>query len=543
MTMADALRQTVESHPGQEAFVCGDVRHSYAQLLDRVESLAHGLHGLGLDEGDRVTALLHPGPEFVYLFFAVARLGAVIVPLNPQLRSRRLRAVLRDADPVLLVTGRIIGEDTLSRAPGLRHVVVAGQVEDSGGHRSLKDLMAWEGGGEGADLGKIDVTPHDLLALLYTSGTTGTPKGVMHSHRSLIAPVAATLKVRKLWQRPSLRMLGKQIKALARHQERLLRVAGGPQTFLSTTGWYTITGLEVMLQGLLMGDRLVVMPRFHPRRALELVERERVTVLVAVPTAYQVMLRMEGFDEHDTSSLIVCGTGAAPCPPHLAREIEARFGCAVHIGFGATETGGGVAVSDLADSNEQRTETVGRPLSQTEVKIVDEHGRERPPGEVGELLCRSEGIMLGYYGDPDMTAEVMDEDGWYHTGDLAMMDEDGYLRIVGRKKNMIIRGGQNIYPAEIENYLTAHPKIREAAVVGVPATVGGESVWAFIILEEGAEMDPHEVKGYCRDALEPHKIPSQVRFAADFPRASTGKPQKFRLRARALREKNGREPA
>jgi acyl-CoA synthetase (AMP-forming)/AMP-acid ligase II len=329
-------------------------------------------------------------------------------------------------------------------------------------------------------------------------------------------------------------MLGKQIRALARYRERLLRVAGGPQTFLSTTGWHTITGLEVLLQGLLMGDRLVVMPRFHPRQALELAERERVTVLVAVPMAYQVMLRLEGFDDYDTSSLIICGTGAAPCPPHLAQKIEDRFGCAAYIGFGATETGGGIAVSSLSDSAERRTETVGRPLVETEVKIVDDQGRELPPGQVGELVCRSDGVMMGYYQAPEMTAEVMDEDGWYHTGDLATMDEQGYLRIVGRKKDMIIRGGQSIYPVEIEEHLNAHSGIREAAVVGVPSAVGGESVWAFIILEEGAVMTARQVRSYCGEALEPHKIPSEVCFTADFPRSETGKPQKFKLRARAL---------
>jgi len=286
----------------------------------------------------------------------------------------------------------------------------------------------------------------------------------------------------------------------------------------------------VVFQALLMGDRLVAMPRFHPREALRLVEEERVTILVAVPMMYQIMLGLEGFEQYDTSSLLICGTGAAPCPPHLAREIQRRFGCAVHIGFGATETGGGLAISSLADSAKQQAETVGRPLPDTEIKIVDDQGRELPPGEVGELACRSDGVMLGYYGAPEATAEVLDEEGWYYTGDLAMIDADGYLRIVGRKKDMIIRGGQNIYPAEIEGYLTSHPKIREAAVVGMPSTVGGESVWAFIILEDGVEMTAEEVLSYCRAELEPFKIPSRVRFMAEFPRSAAGKPQKFKLR-------------
>lgn len=532
MTMAEAFREVAESRPDQEAVVCSDVRATYGQLLARIDLLARGLHELGLSKGDKVVGILPPGPEFIYLFFAVARLGAVIVPLDQQTRRQRLGAVMHDADPVLLVTSRPVEDDVCLQGVSLRHVVVAEGIEGDQ-RRSLTDLMA---AGEGKPLPSLDVSPDNLLALLYTSGTTGVPKGAMHSHRSLIAPVVATIKVRELWERPRLRILGEQIKALARYRERLLRAIGRPQTFLSTVGWQTITGLEVMFQGVLMGDRLVILPRFHPREALELVQRERVTVLVAVPMAYQVMLEVQGFDDYDTSSLIVCGTGAAPCPPHLAREIQRRFGCAVYVGFGATETGGGVSVTSLADSDERQAETVGQPLSGTEVKIVDERGRELPPGEVGELLCRSDGVMMGYYQAPEMTAEVMDEEGWYHTGDLAMMDDKGYLRIVGRKKDVIIRGGQNIYPVEIEDYLTAHPQIREAAVVGVPSAVSGESAWAFVILEGGMTMSPREVVSYCREALEPYKIPSEVRFLTDFPRTDTGKPQKFKLRTLALEE-------
>lgn len=535
-TMFEALHQVVDSRPGQESLVCDDVRLTYGELLSRVKGLARGLHGGGLRKGDKAVVLLPPGPGFVYIFFAIGRLGAAIVPLNPRLHPARLEAVLRDAEPALLVTPRSIPADILDQAPSLRHVITVDETAGESEEPSLSDLIVSPVSttAEWPALGDISVSSDDLLALLYTSGTTGAPKGAMHSHRSLIAPVAATLKLRKLWERPSFRMLGKQMKALARYRERLLRAAAGPQTLLSTTGWHTITGLEVMLQALLMGDRLVVMPRFHPRTALELVEQERVTVLVAVPTAYQVMLKVDRFEDYDTSSLIVCGTGAAPCPPHLAREIEDHFGCAVHIGFGATETGGGIAVTSLADSNGQRTGTVGRPLSDTEIKIVDEQGRKLPPGHVGELLCRSDGLMVGYYQAPQMTAQVIDQEGWYHTGDMAVIDEEGYLRIVGRKKDVIIRGGQSIYPVEMEDHLAAHPAIREAAVVGVPSAVGGESVWAFVILEEGAALTSHAVRSYCREALEAYQIPSQVRFVADFPRSDTGKPQKFELRAIAL---------
>lgn len=522
LTMYEAFQQVATARLDQEALVCDEVRLTYSQLLARIDSQAQGLAAGGVGKGAKVACLLPPGPEFVSLFFALARLGAVIVPLNPQLRQQGMLDVLQHAQPIALVSAQPVDEELLlQEVPSLHHFIPAGTPEPAqSGDSSLSSL---------------DVSPQDLLALLYTSGTTGQPKGTMHTHRSLIAPVVASIKLREIWlHRPSLKSLGQTAKALGRYRTRLLRAAGRPQTFLSTAGWHTITGLEVVLQALLMGDRLVVMPRFHPRQALQLVEQERVTVLIAVPLAFQMMLSVEGFDRYDTSSLLICGTGAAPCPTDLARQMQHRFDCAVHIGFGATETAGGIAATSLADSAERQAATVGQPMPGMEVRVVDEARRLLPPGEVGELAVRSDSLMLGYYNAPDITAQVIDADGWYYTGDLAVIDALGYLRIVGRKKDLIIRGGLNVYPAEIESYLASNPRIREAAVVGIPSPLGSENVWAFIILKEGMEMSATEVLDYCRAALEPYKIPSQVRIVADFPRTETGKPQKFKLREKVL---------
>lgn len=537
MTMAEALRQVAVARPDQEALVCGDARLTYRELVVRAEALAHGLLRLGIRKGDRVAALVPPGPEFVFLFFALAALGGVLVPLNLQLRRQTLSAILRDAEPLMLVSALPLEADILAEVPGLQHLIAVPPAQGFG--------TPWETLFVPPDAGQPpwpEVAPTDLLALLYTSGTTGTPKGSMHTHRSLIAPVVASIKLRELWLgRPNPEMLGRMFKALLRYRERLLRAAGQPQTMLSTTGWQNTTGLEVMLQALLMGDRLVVMPRFHPREALRLVQEERVTILIAVPTAYQVMLALPDFDHYDLSSLLICGTGAAPCPPQLARAIQRRFGCAVHIGFGATETGGGISATSLADSARAQAETVGRPMPGMEVKIVDEQRREVPRGQVGELACRSDSIMLGYYRAPEATAEVLDDEGWYYTGDLAWQDEEGYLHIVGRKRDVIIRGGQNVYPAELEAFLAGHPKIQEAAVVGVPSGVAGENIWAFVIPRPDVSLTPQEVLEYCRSHLEAYKLPVVVRVVSDFPRAEGGKPQKFKLQALALGEREGGE--
>ncbi|MGC8959244.1 MAG: class I adenylate-forming enzyme family protein [Chloroflexia bacterium] len=527
-TLAEALRQVAEAHPNREALVCGGTRLTYGQLWDRVRRAASGLEALGVGKGERVALGLVPGIEFAIAFFAASGLGAVVVPLNPQMRPAGLQEMLRDAEVKAALLERA-PEGIEAHLPAVR--VVA--VERSEGSTGLAELLAHPP----RLLPHPEVSPDDLAALLYTSGTTGRPKGAMHSHRSLLAPVAASVKLRELWlRRLNLGRALDMARAITRYGARLLRAAGRPQTFLSTTGWHTITGLEVLLQALLMGDRLVVLPRFHPREALRLVQEEQVTILVAVPLAYQVMLGILEQEALDTSSLLICATGAAPCPPHLARAIRRRFGCAVHIGFGATETAGGIAATSIADSDEQQAETVGRPMPGVEVRIVDEARRPLPPGQIGELACRSEGVMLGYHRAPERTAEVLDGEGWYYTGDLAWMDERGYLHIVGRKKDVIIRGGQNIYPEEIESYLTAHPKVRQAAVVGIPGALGEESVWAFIRLEEGAEMTVQEVLDYCRAGLEPFQIPSQVRFLPELPQGEPGKSQKFKLREMALAE-------
>jgi acyl-CoA synthetase (AMP-forming)/AMP-acid ligase II len=535
MTMIEAFRGVAESRLDQEALVCGEVRATYGELLGTIDALARGLHALGVRKGDKVAMLLPPGADFVHVFFAVAGLGAVVAPLNLQLRERGLAGVLADAEPLVLVTSRPVEGEVLAQVPSLRHVLTAGT--NGGPGQPLADVIA--AGRSAPPMPPIELSSRDLLALLYTSGTTGSPKGTMHTHRSLIAPVVASLKVVELFKQPNLRTLGRTVRALARYRERMLRAATGLQTWLPIASWDTVTGLEILFQALLKGDRLVVMERFDPREALRLVERERVNILVAVPVLYQVLLGLDDLDAYDTSSLLVCGVGAAPVSQHLAQEIERQFNCAIHIGFGATEIGGGIAVTSLTDSTRQRTGTVGKPMPGVDVKIVDEERRELPAGQVGELACRTDGVMLGYYRAPEATAQVLDEDGWYYTGDLARIDSEGYLHIVGRKKDMIIRGGRNIYPAEVEAYLTAHEAIREVAVVGVPSALEGESVWAFVILEEGTRMAARELLDFCREGLELYKMPGQVRFVDDFPRSANGKPQKFRLREAALSEQKG----
>ncbi len=541
MTLGEALQHVTHLCGRREAIVFGESRISYRELGRQVRALASGLHRLGIRKGDKVGIILPNCPEWVYAFFAVPRIGGVVVPINPQLRQREMQHVLSDCDAVAVISlARVPGSELAEmirgihrELPKLRHVIVHG-ADRPEGTWSLETILEPS---SSSDSLPSSPDSDDLAALVYTSGTTGAPKGTMHTHRNLIAPVVASLKLREAWMpKPSLTSVVRVAKALRRYRSRLVRAAGRQQTFLAGMSYHGIAGFEVVLQALLTGDKLVIMERFDPVEALRLIEKEKVTIVIAAPTMWAVMSRVKGLDKHDLSSLLICGTGAAPCPPHLAYALKERFGCAVAIGFGATELGGGVMTSSLDDPDSLQAETVGQVFPGVEARVVDEDHRELPTGEVGELAVRVDSVMKGYYKAPEATAEVLDEQGWYYTGDLATIDERGYVRIVGRKKDMIIRGGQNIYPKEIEDYLQTHPKIRSVAVVGVPGRLGGERGWAYVVPEPGEDLTAVEVLDYCRGQIAAYKVPEVVRFLSELPTSTVGEVQKYKLRQAALGE-------
>lgn len=549
LTLYDALLKHASAHPEREALVCAGERRSYGELVRRIDLMASNLGAVGVRPGLRVALVLPPGILGVTAFFAVLRAGAIVVPLNPQLRRAQLARLLGEVEPALVIAcGRPdAAEDTdtlrsiLRAAPVAPRLVVAAGPEAGAapGDIPLAELLTESA----SSLGTSPSAATDLAVILYTSGTTGMPKGVMHSQRGLMAPVIASLQLRRMWlHKPSPKQLLRMSGLVVRYGKRLLQAAGQPQTMLTAIGPHAIAGVETMLQALLMGDRLILMPRFHPAETLRCIERERVTILIAVPLALSVLVRMRELHNYDLSSLLICGTGAAPCPPELARQVQQRFGCAVHIGFGTTEIGGGIAATSLEDAPDIQAETVGHGMPGMELRVVDETRRPLPAGQRGELACRSASRMLGYYHAPELTHQVLDDEGWYYTGDLAVMDERGLIRIVGRSKDVIIRGGQNIDPAEIEQHLMTHPAIREAAVVGVasaprePGGLGSERVWAFVLLEDGAHATAAEVLDHCRATLEAHKIPDEVRLVTSLPRSSLGKVQKKELRERASQE-------
>jgi fatty-acyl-CoA synthase len=510
-TLYESLQSVVQELPDKEAIVLGETRLTYRQLGERVDGLAAGLSQLGVGKGDKVCLMLPTCVENLYAFFALAKLGAPFVPMSPQFRPFEAQHLLGDSEAVALITAaQLRNYDYLAmiegirpNLPNLRHVIAMGGTDD-GKAVSLDGLLQTQ---PTATIGAAP-EPDDLLALLYTSGTTGFPKGAMHTHRNLALMMDSILSVVEpsVWE-----------------------------CMLNPFPMFHFAGVLIGIMPTLVGGKMVLMPAFNPQEALRLIAQERVTMFGGVPTMLLLMLRMPDFDQCDLSSIRMSGSGAAPVPPELVYALKERLGCSVLNGYGLTETGL-ISMTTEDDPLDAPAHTVGRPGPGVEVKITDDDRNELSVGEVGEIAARSATLLKGYYKRPEETAEAFDEDGWFYTGDIGKIDEDGYVRILDRKGDMLIRGGANVYPAEIENFLVTHPKIQMAAVIGVPSPVSGERVRAYILPMERAKLTETEVMDYCRGQIAGYKLPDEVRFVESFPLSALRKVQKFKLREEARKE-------
>jgi fatty-acyl-CoA synthase len=533
MTLYGALQTSARAYPNRPAVSCGTETLSYHELARRVTSLAGALQRLGVRRGEKVAIILPNCLEYVYAFYAPGALGAAIVPINYIYRQKEIQHILADSEVVAVIADpKPLGNDVEAilaavrpSLPNLRHVIFRGKAVE--GCSQLESIMA-EGGSPSAS----DASPDDLWALIYTSGTTGVPKAVMQSHRAVLS---AAVQADAEYQPPLLRKLWTAARLVQRHGLHMAKYAVAPPTMLSPAPLHALLGYSV-LSGLLGGYRVVLADRFHPARVLELVEQEKVNAIVVAPTMLNALLHSPELQRRNLTSLILVLVSAALCPPELARRAREAFNCPVYIAFGATEIGGAPLTTNPFDADVLQTETVGRLLPGSEAKIVDDQRRTLPPGQVGELAFRLKSNMLGYYKAESLTAQTMDADGWYYTGDLATIDQKGYVRIAGRRKDMIIRAGQNVFPAEIEAHLLNKQEILNAAVVGVPDDLTGERVWAFVAPVAGAALTATDVWDHCRRDLAAFKVPDQVRVVAELPLTSTGKVQKYLLRQMAQQE-------
>ncbi|MGH7353453.1 MAG: long-chain-fatty-acid--CoA ligase [Candidatus Rokuibacteriota bacterium] len=454
---------------------------------------AHGLRALGVGPGDRVVVMLPNCPEVPQAYTAILTLGAVIVPVVFLLGAGEVRHILADSEARAAITSPELA-DKLGDWPGTRVVVGGG-----GGGIAWEDL----GAGRPDALATVERADGDLAVILYTSGTTGRSKGVALSHGNLASNARAAA---------SLYELDRHAWALA---------------VLPLSHSY---GLTVMNAGHILGTKGVLLRWFNPELVLETIQRHRVQSMAGVPTMYVYLLNYPEADRFDTSSMRSWGSGAAPLPLEIVEPFEKKFGGRLMEGYGLTEASPVVSAHRL--SGTRKLGSVGTPIPGVEVKIFDDDDRELPVGEVGEIVVRGPNVMLGYYGLPDETARTL-RNGWLHTGDVGRVDEDGFLWIVERKKDLIIRGGFNIYPREVEEVLYAHPTIAEAAVVGVRDPLMGEDVLAFVVLKRGEEASAESVIAFCQERLAKYKCPKQVRFLDALPKNPVGKILRRELRALA----------
>jgi long-chain acyl-CoA synthetase len=484
MNLAQLLTDSSRRDPDHVAIKLDDVELTYAQLDGASAHVVGLLRDHGFVAGDRVGIMLPNVPYFPVVYYGVLRAGGVVVPMNVLLRKREVAFYLEDSWAKLLFAWEGFAEDAQAGAEqaGAECILVkVGEFEHQVGAAQPITEVA-------------DVGDDDTAVILYTSGTTGTPKGAELTHANLVRNAQCSRD-----------LFGFGDEAVTLGALPLFHSFG--QT----------CGLNATICG---GGTLSLIPRFDPAKALEIIQRDQVNVFQGVPTMYGAMLHCPERDKFDLSSLELCASGGSAMPVELMRGFEDEFGCKILEGYGLSES------SPVASFNhpdrERKPGSIGTPIEGVEMKVVDEDGHELPPGEVGEIVIRGHNVMKGYWGRPDATEETL-SDGWLHTGDIGRVDEDGYFFIVDRKKDLIIRGGYNVYPREVEEVLYEHPAVREAAVVGVPHDEYGEEVGAAVALKDGSDVSADELRGFVKDQVAAYKYPRRIWFVDELPKGPTGK--------------------
>lgn len=540
-TIGQALNRAAELHPDQDAviFIHQRVRLTLRQLQQTVETVAGNLLKLGLQPGDRLAIWSPNRVEWIITQFAAAQMGAVLVTINPAYRALEFESVMNKTGVKMLVVADRFkhsnynalidelapeikqckpGEIRSRRLPHLRHVINLGN-QRLPGMSCFSDLHAPLGEEDKTRLKAVaaGLQPDDSINIQFTSGTTGAPKGITLTHFNIL--------------NNGYFMAGR------------MGLKGGDRLCIPVP-LYHCYGMVMGVLGCLTRGAAMIFPdeAFSPKSVLSAVQSERCTALFGVPTMYIAILSYPEFGSYDIGTLRTGNMGGAQCPPEVVRQVIERMNMrGVTISYGMTETSPITFQTTIDDTFERRINSVGRIHSHVEAKIIDDSGRIVPIGQRGELCIRGYSVMRGYWEDPNQTAEAIDSAGWMHTGDLAVFDQDHYCRIVGRAKDMINRGGENISPVEVEAFLITHPKIMDVAVFGVPDEKFGELVGAWIKLNVGQSADADEIKAYCKDKIAHYKIPAHIRFVDEFPMTVSGKVQKFIIREQMSRELGLRE--
>ena len=534
ITVGKLLEKTATEYGSNEAVVYHELglRYTYSEFEKVCRQAARGFMSLGIEKGEHIAIWATNKPEWVISQFSTAKMGGVLVTVNTNYRTSELEYLLRQSDATTIILmdqyrdhsyietlyeilpelktaepGKLKSE----KLPKLKNIIMLSDIRYPGTF-SWEDVLSGSDqiSEEMLDNRMKDLKPEDVINMQYTSGTTGFPKGVMLTHSNLVNNGLNTASCMKLT-----------------NEDRLCIPVPMFHCFGCSLG--TMASVTV-------GATMVPVIEFNPRTVLQTVEAEKCTALHGVPTMFIAELNLDDFDQYDLRSLRTGIMAGSTCPIEVMKLVVNKMGISeITITYGQTESSPGITMTRTDDPIELRVSSVGRALPNVEVKIINPAtGEELERGQQGELCSRGYHVMKGYYKNPEATKEAIDPEGWLHTGDLAVMDENGYCKITGRLKDMIIRGGENIYPREIEEFLYQHPLIVDVQVLGIPDKKYGEEVTAWIILKEGESLTAEELRAFCKGKISHHKIPRYIHFTDVYPMTASGKIQKYKLREQTL---------
>lgn len=509
-TLGELLSIQATRYASQPFLKLGDDKCTYAEAEYQATALAAGFRELGLHPGDRLAVILPNVPAYVLTFFAAMKAGLILVPVNVRRHPTEVHSRLSKTQPRALVTfsdpAHYAGVDHLENAlslqpdlPGLEHIISVGTPNPEA--LDWQDVLAYT-----APLRVPSLGPRSPAAIIHTLGSSGEPRGALLTHGGLLRNAAG----------------------ISAHM-----ACSPDDIFLGSVPFSNTFGLTATILACTVANaQLVCLPKYHPEEALQLVQDEGVTVHNGVPTMFAMQLNHPEFGRYDLSTLRTGVMSGAPCPPELVRRVHREMKCTVLVAYGLTEASPGVTITRLDDGPVTAIETVGRPMDDVEIKVIGPDGETLPHGEEGELLVRGYNVMQGYWQDPEETARVLDDDGWLHTGDLAIIDSNGPVKIVGRVDDVINRAGFKIYPGTVEMVLRAFPGVREAAVVGLPDLVYGELSCACIVLQNGSHFSTQDLLDYAGEHLADYALPDRVLYFDALPRRGSGPVQKDYLRER-----------